>query len=41
MQLLKGELPEEKLKRWEWDRNFEGIPANPMMPMRELRDIKN
>ena len=39
--MLKGELPEEMAKRWDWDRSFEGIPKNPLMPDRELRDLED
>lgn len=40
VQMLKGELPEEMRQRWAWDRDLAGIQPNPMMPTRELRDIK-
>ncbi|KAK4697607.1 hypothetical protein P7C71_g492, partial [Lecanoromycetidae sp. Uapishka_2] len=41
VQMLKGELPEEMRKRWEWDRSFDGVPKNVLLPERELRDIED
>lgn len=37
--MLKGELPDEERKRWEWDRNLEGA-KNPVLPEREVEDLK-
>lgn len=39
--MLKGELPEEMRKRWEWDRSFEGVPRNVLLPDRELRHVED
>lgn len=39
MQVLKYELPDEMKKRWDWDRNLEGIPRNVLIPTREVTDL--
>lgn len=39
--MLRGELPMEMGKRWEWDRSLEGIPRNVLLPERELRDVED
>ncbi len=39
MQVLKDELPVEMKKRWDWDRNLEGIPRNVLIPTREVADL--
>ena len=36
--MLKGELPDEERRRWEWDRDLEGI-RNPLIPEREVGDL--
>lgn len=40
VQMLKSELPKEMKERWDWDRSFEGIPNNALLPQRELKDIE-
>ena len=39
--MLDGGLEKEEEENWAWDRNIEGLPPNPLEPMRELRDIKS
>ena len=38
VQMLKGELPEDMQKRWDWDRKFEG-PPHSLVPKREMKDL--
>ncbi|KAL8748414.1 MAG: hypothetical protein Q9184_007320 [Pyrenodesmia sp. 2 TL-2023] len=40
IQMLDGTLPSEQAEHWAWDRKMEGLPPNPLEPLRELRDIK-
>ena len=39
--MLKGELAEEERKRWQWDRSFEGVPRNVLLPEREVGDFED
>lgn len=39
MQVLKDELPEEMKRRWDWNRNLEGVPRNVLIPKREVDDL--
>ena len=41
MEMLKGELTEEMIRRWEWDRRFEGYPKNILLSNRELSDLED
>ena len=41
VRMLDGKLEKEEEENWAWDRNIEGLPPNPLEPMRELRDIKS
>lgn len=40
IRMLDGELSDEEKRRWEWDRELEGLPPNVNEPKRELRDIE-